>query len=58
LLPAAPTEFLHFRIVLAPIPMNDVPPKTLLQRLASRLDEQMRAPSERRIVALGVDDLG
>lgn len=57
-LPAAPTEFLHFRIVLAAIPVNDVPPKTLLQRLAARLDEQLRVPSERRIVALGADELG
>jgi GGDEF domain-containing protein len=57
-LPAAPSEFLHFRIVLAPIPVNDLAPKTLLQRLATRLDEQVRTPSERRIVALGVDDLG
>jgi GGDEF domain-containing protein len=57
-LPAAPTEFLHFRIVLAPIPVNDIPPKTLLQRLAARLDEHCRAPSERRIIALAADELG
>jgi GGDEF domain-containing protein len=57
-LPAAPTEFLHFRIVLAPIPVDDTPPKTLLQRLADRLDEHVRASTERRIVALGADELG
>jgi GGDEF domain-containing protein len=57
-LPAAPSEFLHFRIVLAPIPVSDIPPKILLQRLASRLDEQVRVPSERRIIALGADELG
>jgi hypothetical protein len=56
-LPAAPTEFLHFRIVLAPIPVNDVPPKSLLQRLATRLDEHVRAPTERRIVALSAEEL-
>jgi len=56
-LPAAPTEFLHFRIVLAPIPVNDVPPKSLLQRLAARLDEHVRSPTERRIVALSAEEL-
>jgi GGDEF domain-containing protein len=56
-LPAAPTEFLHFRIVLTAVPVNDVPPKTLLQRLATRLDEQLRAPSERRIVAIPAEEL-
>jgi GGDEF domain-containing protein len=56
-LPAAPTEFLHFRIVLAPEPVNDLPPKTVLQRLADRLDEHVRAPTERRIVALTGDEL-
>jgi GGDEF domain-containing protein len=57
-LPAAPTEFLHFRMVLAPISVDDVPPKMLLQRMATRLDEQLRAASERRIVALSADELG
>jgi GGDEF domain-containing protein len=57
-LPAAPTEFLQFRIVLAQIPVNEVPPKMLLQRMAGRLDEQLRAPGERRIVALSADELG
>jgi diguanylate cyclase (GGDEF)-like protein len=56
-LPAAPTEFLHFRIVLSLVPVNDVPAKVLLQRMATRLDEQLLAPSERRIVALPAEEL-
>jgi len=56
-LPSAPTEFLQFRIVLASVPVNDMPAKTLLQRLAARLDDQLRAPSERRIVTLTSEDL-
>jgi GGDEF domain-containing protein len=56
-LPAAPTEFLHFRVVLAAVPVSDVPAKALLQRMATRLDEQLHSPSERRIVALAFDDL-
>jgi GGDEF domain-containing protein len=56
-LPSAPTEFLQFRIVLASVPVNDMPAKTLLQRLAARLDDQLRTPSERRIVALTSEDL-
>ena len=56
-LPAAPSEFLHFRIVLALVPVGDVPPKVLLQRMASRMDEQLQAPTERRIVAIPADEL-
>jgi diguanylate cyclase (GGDEF)-like protein len=56
-LPAAPTEFLHFRIVLGAVPVNDVAPKALLQRMANILDDQLRAPTERRIVTLTADDL-
>jgi diguanylate cyclase (GGDEF)-like protein len=56
-LPAAPTEFLHFRMVLAAVPVSDVPAKVLLQRMATRLDEQLLAPSERRIVALAAEEL-
>jgi GGDEF domain-containing protein len=56
-LPAAPTEFLHFRIVLATVPESDVPAKVLLQRMAARMDEQLLAPSERRIVALAAEEL-
>ncbi|HXD39528.1 MAG TPA: diguanylate cyclase [Ramlibacter sp.] len=57
-LPAAPTEFLQFRIVLAPVPVGDVAPKVLLQRLASRMDEQLLAPTERRILAIPADEVG
>jgi diguanylate cyclase (GGDEF)-like protein len=56
-LPAAPTEFLHFRIVLALVPVDDVPAKSLLQRLATRMDEQLKAPTERRIVTLTAEEL-
>lgn len=56
-LPAAPTEFLHFRVVLAAVPVNDVPAKVLLQRMADRMDQQLLAPSERRIVILSADEL-
>ena len=56
-LPAAPTEFLQFRIVLAAVPVNDVPSKVLLQRMAARLDAQVAAPSERRIIALPAEEL-
>jgi GGDEF domain-containing protein len=56
-LPSAPTEFLHFRIVLALVPVNDMAPKALLQRMAARLDEQLMAPTERRIVAIPGEDL-
>ncbi|HWP11332.1 MAG TPA: diguanylate cyclase [Ramlibacter sp.] len=56
-LPAAPTEFLQFRIVLAAVPVSDVPAKVLLQRMAARLDAQVAAPSERRIIALPADEL-
>ena len=56
-LSAAPTEFLHFRIVLALVPVNDMAPKALLQRMAARLDEQLKAPTERRIVAIPGEEL-
>lgn len=57
-LPAAPTEFLQFRIVLALVPVTDVLPKALLQRMSDSLDTQVREAGERRIVALGGDELG
>lgn len=56
-LPAAPTEFLQFRIVLTAVPLNDMPAKMLLQRLSNKLDQQLLAPSERRIVTLTTDEL-
>ncbi|MBI5275714.1 MAG: diguanylate cyclase [Burkholderiales bacterium] len=51
-LPSMPAEFLHFRMVLAAVPPEDIPPKQLLQRLASRMDQELKAPTERRIVTL------
>jgi GGDEF domain-containing protein len=56
-LPAAPTEFLQFRIVLALVPVSAVPAKALLQRMADRMDEQLQAPTERRIVTLTAEEL-
>jgi diguanylate cyclase (GGDEF)-like protein len=56
-LPAAPTEFLQFRIVLTPVPVGEVPPKVLLQRMAGRMDEQLLAPTERRILAIPAEEL-
>jgi diguanylate cyclase (GGDEF)-like protein len=56
-IPSVPAEFLHFRIVLAPIPVNDVPPKQLLARMGSRMDHALHAPPERRIVTLTSEEL-
>jgi len=56
-LPATPTEFLHFRIVLALVPVDDVPAKSLLQRLAARMADQLKAPTERPIDQVSADDL-
>ena len=56
-LPLAPTEFLQFRMILAAVPVDDMPPKALLQRMADKLDEQVRSPSERRIVTLTGEEL-
>ena len=56
-LPAAPTEFLNFRVVLAAVPVDDMPAKTLLQRLSAKLDQQLLAPTERRILSLTADEL-
>ncbi|MFC5497807.1 diguanylate cyclase domain-containing protein [Caenimonas terrae] len=56
-LPAAPTEFLQFRIVMALVPVTDVAPKTLLQKMSDGLDAQVREAGERRIVSLGDAEL-
>jgi hypothetical protein len=37
--------------------VSDVPAKALLQRMATRLDEQVQSSSERRIVPLAFDEL-
>jgi hypothetical protein len=39
------------------VPVGQVPPKALLQRMAARMDEQLAAPSERRILTLPPDEL-
>nr|WP_255553545.1 diguanylate cyclase [Caenimonas aquaedulcis] len=56
-LPEAPTEFLHFRIVMATVPVNETAPKALLQRMATRMDGHLSEPSERRILSLSASDL-
>lgn len=56
-IPAAPTEFLQFRIVLAAVPVTDLAPKAILQRLSVRMDEQLFAPSERHIHTVTADEL-
>jgi len=56
-LPSLKSEFLRFRIVLAAVPADDVAPKVLLQRLNARLDQEVLAASERRIVTLAQDEL-
>lgn len=56
-LPALKTEFLRFRIVLAAVPPDDIAPKALLQRLNTRLDQEVLGASERRIVTLTQDEL-
>lgn len=56
-LAAVPAEFLRFRIVLGPVPAEDVPPKVLLQRLNARLDAEVHGGSERRIVTLTAEEM-
>lgn len=56
-LPAAPTEFLQFRVVLALVPVSDVPPKSVLQRMSDLMDAQVREAGERRIVTFSAEAL-
>ena len=56
-LAAARAEYLHFRIVLAAVPPADVAPIVLMQKLNTRLDQEVRAAPERRIVILSQDEL-
>jgi GGDEF domain-containing protein len=56
-LPEAKSEFLQFRIVMAAVPVNELPPRQLLQRLNARLDQEVHAGSERRIVTLTQEEL-
>jgi diguanylate cyclase (GGDEF)-like protein len=56
-LPAAPSEFLHFRVALALVPVSDVPAAKLLERLSQRMQAQLVEASERRIVTVSAGEL-
>jgi GGDEF domain-containing protein len=56
-LPAARAEYLQFRIVLAGVPTDEVPPKLLLQTLNARMDQEVRGGSDRRIVTLTQEEM-
>jgi GGDEF domain-containing protein len=56
-LPAAPAEYLRFRIVLAAVPVDDTSPKQLLHRLNARLDHEVQGGSERRIATVAPEEL-
>jgi GGDEF domain-containing protein len=56
-LAAARAEYLRFRIVLSAIPVDETPPRDLLYKLNLRMDEELRAGSERRIVTVAQDEL-
>jgi diguanylate cyclase (GGDEF)-like protein len=50
-LPQAKAEFLQLRMVVTAVPRDGLSAKALLARLAVLLDEQLRAPTDRRIVS-------
>jgi len=56
-LPQAPAEFLQFRMVVATVPPAGLSAKLVLARLGVLLDEQVRAPTERRIVAVPAEEM-
>lgn len=56
-LPTAPTEFLQFRVVLAAVPLADVPGKAVLQQMGAHMDRHLAEPAERRIHVLTADEL-
>jgi GGDEF domain-containing protein len=56
-LAAAKAEYLRFRIVLAAVPVDDTPPKQLLYKLNARMDQELRAASDRRIVTMTQEEL-
>jgi len=56
-LAAARAEYLHLRIVLAAVPSDEMSPKLLLQKLHNRLDQEVRAASERRILTVSQEEL-
>jgi GGDEF domain-containing protein len=56
-LAAAKAEYLRFRIVLAAVPAEDIAPRLLLLKLNARMDQELRAGSERRIVTITQEEL-
>jgi len=56
-LPSIKSEFLRFRIVLCLVPVDDTSPKQLMHRLATRLDQELKGGSERRIVTVSNEEL-
>lgn len=56
-LPQAKAEFLQLRMVVAAVPQEGLSAKALLARLAVLLDEQLRAPTDRRIVSVSAQEL-
>jgi GGDEF domain-containing protein len=55
--PAAQAEYLRFRIVMAAVPGDGSAPKALLYKLNTRMDQELRAGSDRRIVTVPQDEL-
>jgi GGDEF domain-containing protein len=55
--PAAGAEYLRFRIVLAAVPPEEAPPIVLMHKLNTRLDQEVRGGSERRILTLTQEEL-
>ena len=56
-LPQAKAEFLQLRMVVTAVPQAGLTAKALLARLAALLDEQLRAPTDRRIVSVSAEEL-
>lgn len=56
-LAAVRAEYLRFRIVLSGVPTEEIPPKLLMNRLNSRMDQELRAASERRILTVPQEEL-
>lgn len=56
-LPLAPSEFLQFRVVVATVPVSEVPPQRLLEQLSARMDAQLHEAGDRRIVTIGPDEM-
>jgi GGDEF domain-containing protein len=56
-LAAARAEYLRFRIVLAGLSAEDLPPRQILHKLNARMDVELRVASERRIVTMTQDEL-